>query len=218
LVAVHAGVVTTLAHRPAAFLPGGGDPARRRQVAEEARRLGWPAPEIYVGAPGQNDAALGRLRGAIAAGRHDALLLPVSVAAGLAGPLMSLLDACTNGGVLVRAVVPEPAAPGPLPAARPGTAAVLARAALEALGQACPDWLVWADSQGWHGRRRGGGFVQSYGPGAPAFYVHAQTAAGLVAQLAWQQAADDHAPGGCTASVLPPPPWGSPEPARARTA
>jgi hypothetical protein len=208
-----------LAHRPAAFLPGGGDPASRRRVAEEARRLGWPAPEIYAGPPGHDDAVLERLRGAITAGRHDALLLPVSAAAGLAGPLMSVLDVCTNGGVLVRAVVPGPAAaPGPRPAVSPETAAVLARAALDALGVACPDWLVWADRQGWHGRRRGGGFVQSYGPGAPAFYVHARTAAGLVAQLARQQAADDHAPAGCTASALPPPPWGCPEPARARPA
>jgi hypothetical protein len=62
----------------------------------------------------------------------------------------------------------------------------------------------------WHARRRGEGFVQGYRPGAPAFCVHAETAAGLAAQLRWQQAADDHAPDGCRARILPPPPWGHP--------
>ncbi|MGH3272869.1 MAG: hypothetical protein ACRDNZ_00900 [Streptosporangiaceae bacterium] len=85
---------------------------------------------------------------------------------------------------------------------------ILVRTHLAALEETCPDWRIWVDQQGWHARRRGEGFVQGYRAGAPVFCVHADTAVGLAAQLCWQQAADTHAPEGCNASALPPPPWG----------
>jgi hypothetical protein len=75
---------------------------------------------------------------------------------------------------------------------------VLTDAGVDALTDLFPDWLVWADGSGWHARRRGL-YLQSYHFGAPAFYVHAGSAAELAAQLRWQQAADAHAPFGCSA-------------------
>jgi hypothetical protein len=85
---------------------------------------------------------------------------------------------------------------------------MLARTRLEALAEIYPAWRIWLDQHGWHARRRGSGFVQGYRPGAPVFYVHADTATELAAQLCWQHAADAHAPEGCQARILPPPPWG----------
>ena len=77
-------------------------------------------------------------------------------------------------------------------------ASVLAEACVEALGEVFPAWRIWADpGTGWHACRRGG-FIQDYHQGAPAFSVHARTAAQLAVQLRWQEAADVHAPFGCS--------------------
>ncbi|HTP17732.1 MAG TPA: hypothetical protein VMK13_18100 [Streptosporangiaceae bacterium] len=74
---------------------------------------------------------------------------------------------------------------------------VLTDAAVDALAGLFPGWRVWADVNGWHARRRGI-YLQSYHLGAPSFCVHAGCAVGLAAQLRWQQAADAHAPFGCS--------------------
>jgi hypothetical protein len=77
-------------------------------------------------------------------------------------------------------------------------AAVLADAGVEALAELFPQWRIWVDPEtGWHACRRGG-FIQDYHPGAPAFSVHAATVSELAAQLRWQEAADTHAPFGCS--------------------
>jgi hypothetical protein len=76
---------------------------------------------------------------------------------------------------------------------------VLAEAGVEALAELFPEWRIWADCSGWHAARRGE-FVQDYHDGAPAFYVHARSASGLAGQLRWQQAAQVHAPFGCSRS------------------
>jgi hypothetical protein len=77
-------------------------------------------------------------------------------------------------------------------------AAVLADAGVEALAELFPRWRIWADlNTGWHACRRGG-FIQDYHPGAPAFSVHASTVGELAAQLRWQEAAEVHAPFGCS--------------------
>jgi hypothetical protein len=74
---------------------------------------------------------------------------------------------------------------------------VLTEAGVDALTELFPDWRVWADEHGWHARRRGS-YLQSFRLGAPSFCVHASSAADLAAQLRWQQAADLHAPFGCS--------------------
>ncbi|MGO9081409.1 MAG: hypothetical protein ACLQDY_20605 [Streptosporangiaceae bacterium] len=74
---------------------------------------------------------------------------------------------------------------------------LLTDAGVDALTELFPDWRVWADGDGWHARRRGL-YLQSYNFGAPSFYVHAISAAELAGQLRWQQAADAHAPFGCS--------------------
>jgi hypothetical protein len=221
------------ARRPAAYLLAGSAGAQpggpwRAQLAQAARQRGWPAPEIYADDPGPGggqDPAVDRLLAAIATGRHDALLLPMPLALGDPGPLMRLLDLCTQHGIPV-SMVPPPAAAGPgtmsPQATRPPPApadprSTLARACLEALAEAYPDWRIWQDAHGWHARRRGE-FLQAYRPGAPAFCVTGETAVDLAAQLHWQQAADTHAPDGCAASILPPPPWGHTIDAPARPA
>jgi hypothetical protein len=77
-------------------------------------------------------------------------------------------------------------------------AAVLADAGVEVLAELFPRWRIWVDQDtGWHACRRGG-FIQDYHPGAPAFSVHAATVGELAAQLRWQEAADAHAPFGCS--------------------
>jgi hypothetical protein len=77
-------------------------------------------------------------------------------------------------------------------------AALLADAGVEALGELFPRWRIWVDlDTGWHACRRGG-FIQDYHQGAPAFSVHASSAGELAAQLRWQQAAETHAPFGCS--------------------
>jgi hypothetical protein len=78
------------------------------------------------------------------------------------------------------------------------SAAVLAEAGREALGDLFPHWRIWTDEHGWHARRRGG-YLQNFRSGAPAFCVHAGGPAELAAQIHWQQAADEHAPAGCSA-------------------
>jgi hypothetical protein len=85
--------------------------------------------------------------------------------------------------------------PFPLPCSIRG---VLTRASLEALSELFPDWLIWCDEHGWHGRRRVDEYRQRYRSGAPAFCVHAPSPLDLAAQLRWQQAADAHAPYGCS--------------------
>jgi hypothetical protein len=228
-------------------MTGAGSPSSlgdRQAVAQAARLRGWPPPTIYAeegrGEPDQRLPELDRLKAAIAAGRHDALLLR---APGDPAPLMKLLMHCTKHGVAVsfvpaapavlRATAPAapgpataPAAPGPATApAAPGPAtapaaaeeppvspppvspppvaaarepwSVLTRARLQALAELFPGWRIWLDHRGWHARRRGDGFLQGYRPGAPAFYVQADTATELAAQLCWQRAVDVHAPDGC---------------------
>jgi hypothetical protein len=78
------------------------------------------------------------------------------------------------------------------------TAFLLAKAGRDALAQIYPGWRVWTDEHGWHARRRGG-YLQDFHNGAPAFAVHAADPVELAAQLRWQEAAEEHAPFGCTA-------------------
>jgi hypothetical protein len=84
------------------------------------------------------------------------------------------------------------------PAGVAKTADVLTSAGVEALSDLFADWRIWTDDHGWHARRRSDGYMQVYQHGAPAFCVHAVSAAELAAQLRWQQAADIHAPAGCS--------------------
>jgi hypothetical protein len=76
--------------------------------------------------------------------------------------------------------------------------ALLAEAGRDALAGLYPGWRVWMDEHGWHARRRGG-YLQDYHYGAPAFSVHATGPVELAAQLRWQEAAEEHAPFGCSA-------------------
>jgi len=78
------------------------------------------------------------------------------------------------------------------------SAALLREAGLEALAGLFPGWRIWTDEHGWHARRKGG-YLQKFHVGAPAFSVHAPGAVDLAAQLRWQEAADEHAPSGCSA-------------------
>jgi hypothetical protein len=107
-----------LPRRPAAYLPAAA-PSVARAAALAAAQRGWPPPAVYAGPE-----ALERLRAAVTAGRHDALLMPPAGAVGaMAHPaaLVALLAACTAAGVPVSlaplSAVPEPAAaagqPGP---------------------------------------------------------------------------------------------------------
>ncbi|HEY7145957.1 MAG TPA: hypothetical protein VH637_17090 [Streptosporangiaceae bacterium] len=73
---------------------------------------------------------------------------------------------------------------------------MLTDAAVAALAGEFPRWRVWVDAGGWHAFRRGA-YIQEYHLGAPAFSVHASGPVELAAQLCWQQAGDEHAPGGC---------------------
>lgn len=154
---------------PAAYvrIPGAGGWARHA-MAREASQRGWPSPEVYSEADG-NEAgrygqALERLERAIAAGRHDALLI---AAPGDPSQVMGLLSQCTRHGVAVSflpgpaasaegaAAAPAASASGPEPAraADPMTAEtwdVLAQARLEALANLFPDWRIWLDRYGWH--------------------------------------------------------------------
>jgi hypothetical protein len=82
------------------------------------------------------------------------------------------------------------------------SAVVLEEAGREALADLFPLWRIWVDDHGWHARRRGG-YLQNFHYGAPAFCVHAPGPVELAAQLRWQQAADEHAPSGCSARRMP---------------
>jgi hypothetical protein len=200
--------------RPAAYVPAGGA-AARQAVTRAAHQRGWPAPEIYDGedpAHGNASQALRALDCAVASGRHDAVLMAVPTDP---SPLMRLLARCTSSGVRVT-FLPSPVASASRPAAEPSpdnsgmpcpaaAAAtenwnVLARAQLEAMTGLFPGWRIWLDARGWHARRRSDGFVEQFRPGAPAFYVQADSAVDLAAQLCWQRAADEHAPRGCEAA------------------
>ena len=201
---------------------------QREAIIEVAGQRGWPEPAVYAddgSAPADgNGPGMAMLSAAVSAGRHDAVLMsgPGVISRGPAG-LMAFLFRCTNNGVAVEFVGPStasdfrlrppPAArftPAlPLPAAAryarlfspprtAPTADILTLASLEALAGSFPDWRIWADEHGWHARRRGDVYVQAYRHGAPAFCVHAVSAVDLAAQLRWQQAADLHAPAGCS--------------------
>jgi hypothetical protein len=212
--------------RPAAYICGdqGGDAqtlARLAQAAvERASERGWPEPAVYADAgqdlAGAHAPGLASLSAAVSAGRHDAVLI-TGPSLARPGPeyLMEFLFRCTQQGVLVDFLsppaappeVPGPPRPAPPPAAAEhlppfplpcSTRGVLTRASLEALSGLFPDWLIWSDEHGWHARRRVDEFRQRYRSGAPAFCVHAPSPLDLTAQLRWQQAADAHAPYGCS--------------------
>ena len=208
----------TFPRRPAAYIPAAAEPGAlvsEQTMAKAARQRGWPAPEMYAdtpGAAGEPGPALARLEAAITAGRHDGLLMPLPRTLGDPASLMRLLSRCTQHGVAVGLVLPPAPEPdlafGPSGSPARDPATILARARLDALAEMYPGWRVWLDAHGWHARRRNDGFLQGYRSGAQAFCVHAGTALALAAQLCWQQAATTHAPGGCSASLRPPPPWG----------
>lgn len=206
--------------RPAAYIradPADGPGlARHRDAAVDgARQRGWPPPAVYT--EDESDLAeghapaLARLEAAIEAGRHDALLITEPGAVhGTATHLLGLLHRCTRHGVVVGFLLPPPPARGaaipprhppgyavPFPLARKAWG-VLARARMEALTELFPGWRIWLDEHGWHARRRDTTYLQTRLDGAPAFAVHADTPTELAAQLCWQQAADHHAPHGCT--------------------
>jgi hypothetical protein len=179
--------------RPAAYTSRAA--AEGPALALAATRRGWPAPAVYSDDTSPADSygpELDRLEAAITAGRHDALLMPMPATLSDPARLMRLLSCCTRHGVIVSFI------PGffPPPGELPGT---LASARLEALAGLYPAWRIWLDHSGWHARRRSSEYVQSYRPGAPAFCVHAANATDLAAQLCWQEAADVHAPDGCSA-------------------
>jgi hypothetical protein len=181
--------------RPAVYLRDGTG-VRVPVMVTVARQRGWPEPEIYAAGTGPGETAIAELSSALAAGRHDSLLMTVP---DLADPAeMRLLRACTRLGVSV-SFVPDPAdhLTVTAEAANAGEPeGTLTSAGVEALTGLFPRWRIWADRRGWHARRRDG-HLQMFAPGAPAFHVRADTATDLAAQLCWQHAADDHAPQGC---------------------
>ncbi len=203
-------------------------PRQREAIIEVARQRGWPEPAVYAdegSALADGDGpGLATLSAAVGAGRHDAVLMSgPGVISRNQARLMAFLFRCTDNGVAVEFVGPSavsdflmqpppaarlsPALSLPaaaryarlcrLPRAAP-TADILTLAGVEALSGSFPDWRIWADDHGWHARRRGSVYVQAYRRGAPAFCVHAVSAVDLAAQLRWQQAADLHAPAGCS--------------------
>jgi hypothetical protein len=217
--------VTAERERPAAYIraaPGEDLAWLRAAVTDGAQQRGWPPPEIYAEDDPNPDArqtpVLAQLEAAIEAGRHDALLVtdPGAVT-GTSRYLVGLLFRCTRNGVIVGFLIPPAPAESqaaPVPLAVPAAAEdeqepnplspqetweVLARARLEALAGLFPGWRIWLDQHGWHGRRRQSPYLQVVSSGAPAYCVHAQTATALAAQLCWQEAADKHAPQGCSA-------------------
>lgn len=194
--------------RPAAYMRS---PARlaRSVMASAAHQRGWPEPEIYASGGGAgNDPGLAELTCALAAGRHDALLMAVP---DLHDPAITqLLELCNARGVTVSFVPAPPEdtrsastqAAGQFPAGLTREPwSILTRARLDALTGLFPHWRIWLDNGGWHARRRGG-HLQAYRTGAPAFHVTADTATELAAQLCWQQAADAHTPDGCASGRL----------------
>jgi hypothetical protein len=188
---------------PAAYLRAGTGPARLA-MSNAAFGRGWPEPVVYPDDPAAADAdsALRELAAALVVGRHDALLLAVPEPDEPA--MQHLLAICTRHGVRVSFVTPPTQSGRPIrPARRPARArhalpgeerSTLTGARLDALAGLFPQWRIWLDGTGWHARRRGGGHLQFFRPGAPAFHVRADTATELAAQVCWQQAADQHAP------------------------
>jgi hypothetical protein len=196
---------------------------QRSAIVAAARQRGWPEPAVYaedgpVLADG-NGPALARLSAAIEAGSHDAVIMPDPGVIGRSpARLMTFLFRCSHHGAAVEFVSPAGAHAFLLPAASAAgntrsaarhslpfprrraskTAEVLTRAGVEALTGLFTDWRIWADEHGWHARRRDDGYLQAYQHGAPAFCVHAASPVELAAQLRWQQAADIHAPAGCS--------------------
>jgi hypothetical protein len=193
---------------PAAYLRSGsefGEMTMNRAAAE----LGWPEPDLYADLPGSSapGAALQELTDAIAAGRHDGLLLPTPRSGEAA--IWRLLASCARTGVAVSFILSaddsgrrQGLASGRTARGKSGEpAGTLMSASLEALGQVFPTWRIWHDRHGWHARRREG-HIQLFRPGAPAFYVRAGDATSLAAQLCWQQAAETYTPDGCAQGRL----------------
>jgi hypothetical protein len=193
---------------PAAYLRT-PSPSGRLAMVTAARQRGWPEPDLYADVPGVGTPGLAELTTAIAAARHDGLLLPMTLADEPA--MLRLLAICTKQGVTVSFFAPgvtreSPPDPAPFPAEAPHPAApepwsTLTRARLDALSELFPHWRVWLDRHGWHARRRDP-HLQVFRPGAPAFHVRADTATELAAQLCWQQAAEAYTPQGCARGRL----------------
>ena len=199
---------------------------QRNAILKAARQRGWPEPAVYADdGPSQADGygpALAMLTAAIGAGRHDAVIMPAAgVISSSPALMMAFLFRCSHHGVAVEFVSPpgshdflmrrsaardaqsflppsaEDAQSFP-PPRESKTADVLTSAGVEALSELFTGWRIWTDEHGWHARRRSDGYMQAYQHGAPAFCVHADNPAELAAQLRWQQAADIHAPAGCS--------------------
>jgi hypothetical protein len=194
---------------PAAYLRTGlrsGALALSRAAAER----GWAEPDLYIDNPdtGSPGIAMEELTAAIAAGRHDGLLLAMSPTGDPA--MLRLLATCTAQGVTVSFVPLADAGPEPQHAADSAVApdpsprapvATLMQARIDALSDLFPGWRIWVDSHGWHAYRRNG-YMQLFRPGVPAFHVRADDATELAAQLCWQQAVDAHFPQGCARGKL----------------
>lgn len=195
---------------PAAYLRTS---SRSGQVvmSRAAAERGWPDPDLYIDAPDADSPgpALEEVTAAIAAGRHDGLLLTIPPTGNPA--ILRLLASCTAHGVTVSFVPasldPDPPQQDEADAAfvsSPSSGAPVAtlmRARIDALSDLFPAWRIWVDSHGWHACRRDG-YMQLFRPGVPAFHVRADDATELAAQLCWQQAVDAHFPQGCARGKL----------------
>lgn len=201
----------TAPRRPAAYVLHSAASPTPAVMISAAHQRGWAEPEMYASVQDEtgNDQGLAELACAIAAGRHDALLMCVP---DLSDPaVLKLLRLCTKHGVSVSFVPPateqvvaadQARTMGQLtlePSREPWS--TLTRARLEALTGLFPQWRIWLDHNGWHARRRDG-HLQVFRLGAPTFHVKAETATELAAQLCWQQAADAHVPQGCASGKL----------------
>ena len=95
--------------RPAAYVR---DAVDRQALAQAAAQRGWAAPVIYAAGTrlaDRTDPAVDQLEAAVAAGRHDALLMPLPGTLGDAARLMRLLSSCAHHGVLVTFLPTTPA-------------------------------------------------------------------------------------------------------------
>jgi hypothetical protein len=102
--------VTTVAVRPAAYVrdicaePGDESSLAQYRImmADFARELGWPEPVVYADAgpagPGSEYAALVE---AIAAGRHDAVLVPSAMVIGDLDQIQAFVEHCRRYNVRV---------------------------------------------------------------------------------------------------------------------